>query len=101
MINLQKEHLVIVQKILRQHIPAYEVWLFGSRATNKIKPHSDLDLVIMANKPLSPETFVALQEAFEDSDLPFRTDIVQWCKLSQDFKDIILQNYSVIQAPRG
>ncbi len=42
----------MVQSILKKRIPDQMVWLFGSRVTDKIKPYSDIDLVIVSEKPI-------------------------------------------------
>ena len=41
-INTEPRHLAIIQKILNQY--DYSFYVFGSRATEKVKPLSDLDL---------------------------------------------------------
>lgn len=45
MIDLLPRHLELVKKILEAHLPRVEVKVFGSRATGKAQPYSDLDLV--------------------------------------------------------
>jgi predicted nucleotidyltransferase len=47
-LDMRPEHWQIVQDILRQHAPRYEVWAFGSRVKGKAKQHSDLDLAIIS-----------------------------------------------------
>lgn len=55
-----------------------EIRAFGSRSTNRAKPYSDLDLVIMGNHALSDLTLAELALDFEESDLPFRVDLLLW-----------------------
>ena len=38
-----------------------------------------------------------LREAFEESDLPFRVDVVDYRTVSEAFRAIIDQSYEVIQ----
>lgn len=97
MINLEKRHLDFVQSILKEYIPHETVWLFGSRVTEKIKPYSDIDLVIVSKKPISYDILTPLTFAFEESDLPYKVDILDWCMLDDDFKKIIMEKYEVIQ----
>lgn len=53
------------------------IWAFGSRATGRARPYSDLDLLITRGHPLDWRTRSALAEAFEASRLPFRVDVVE------------------------
>jgi type I restriction enzyme S subunit len=75
--DLRPEELAIVRRILATHLPGREVKVFGSRATGQIKAHSDLDLVVMG-EALDDVAHSALIDAFEQSDLPYRVDLVYW-----------------------
>lgn len=79
--------------ILRHHLPGREVWAFGSRATGRARRHSDLDLAVLGETPLSFERSGALAEAFSDSDLPFRVDVVDWTRTSETFRQIIERDH--------
>ena len=35
------------------------------------------------------DTRCKLSEALDESDLPFKVDIIEWNKISQDFRDLI------------
>ena len=81
----------IVAKILRRYLQANtKVWVFGSRAQVKIKKHSDLDLAIdQDNQPLNLSTLANLQEAFSESPLPYKVDLIDLNNISDDFKQLI------------
>jgi predicted nucleotidyltransferase len=98
-IDIQPEHWRIVQDILRHHAPQYEVWAFGSRAQKKAKPYSDLDLVVVAEAPLPLFLTGELSEAFSESDLPWKVDVLDWASVDPPFQQIIKQNRVVIQIP--
>ena len=68
------------------------VWAFGSRVTGKAKKFSDLDLCIQAEGPLGLDRSSALAEAFAESDLPWKVDIVDWATTSESFRKIIVQH---------
>jgi predicted nucleotidyltransferase len=53
------------------------------------KPHSDIDLVIMGDKLLPVTTMRILHDAFDDSDLPFQVDLVEWAGTSEGFRKVI------------
>jgi hypothetical protein len=42
-----------------------------------------------------------LNEAFDESDLPIRVDIVDWAGTTSSFREIIQQHYIVIQQGSG
>lgn len=100
MIDLAAAHLETVKQILAHHVPEYDVWLFGSRATGKAKQHSDLDLVLVTRKPLPTLQMANLRTAFEESDLPIRVDLVDWSLISPEFREVIQKQYAVIQKGR-
>ena len=76
LLDIRPDHLKIVQDILQKCVPEREVWAFGSRAKWLAKEYSDLDLCILGKTPLSFRTLGLLEEAFEDSDLPYKVDVV-------------------------
>ncbi|GJM06619.1 MAG: hypothetical protein DHS20C10_03530 [marine bacterium B5-7] len=89
MITLEPHSLLLVQSILEQYIPTKKVLLFGSRANNTAKPYSDIDLAVLSDVPLPVETLAQLRLAFEESDLPYKVDLVEWCTLTEAFQQII------------
>jgi predicted nucleotidyltransferase len=96
-IDLTQRDWSEVTRILMQYVPEYTVWAFGSRVTGTAKPYSDLDLVILTDIPLSLERMATIKGAFDESDLPIRVDVVDWAATSNSFREIIRQNYVVIQ----
>ena len=98
MIYIEKKYLALIKNILQNWLSNYEVWAFGSRVHKLgLKPFSDLDLVIITKKPLDMSYHGMIEEAFNESDLPFRVDIVDWSLLSDSFKKIIINEYEKIQ----
>ena len=77
----------IVLDILAAHLPAEtRVWVFGSRATGRARRYSDLDLAIDAGRPLSLDETALLREAFTDSDLVYKVDVVDWHGIDEPFQ---------------
>ena len=66
-----------------------KVWVFGSRATWKTKRSSDLDLAIDAGRALTRNENSALADAFDESDLPYKVDVVDMHNVTNTFKAII------------
>lgn len=54
-----------------------EVRVFGSRATGRARPFSDLDMLFAQPARLTWLQRVDLRDLFEASDLPFRVDVVE------------------------
>jgi type I restriction enzyme S subunit len=96
-LQLTAEEHQIVQSILQNLVPHREVWVFGSRATASYKPYSDLDLVVMGEETLPLATTADLREAFSDSALKFKVDLLVWSELTDNFKHIIQDHHVVIQ----
>ncbi len=97
LLDVRVDHLKIVQDILKKHVPEREVWAFGSRAKWLAKEYSDLDLCILGETPLSFRTLGLLEEAFEDSDLPYTVDVVDWATTSESFRKIIKRDRVLVQ----
>jgi predicted nucleotidyltransferase len=85
-IDLKSEHLSIVKNILRLHLPSSsKVWLFGSRSTGNAKKFSDIDLLIDTGFIIPLKKITELNLAFEESNLPYKVDIVDAAAISEPF----------------
>ena len=87
----------IIQSILATYIPHREVWAFGSRVKGRVKSFSDLDIAIMGDTPMSIAEIADLKQAFSDSALPYKVDLVLWSETSENFKQLIANNHWVIR----
>jgi uncharacterized protein len=97
MIFIDAAALNEVLNILRAHVPDHEVWAFGSRVHGRnLKPFSDLDLVIIATEPTDSLILMDLKDAFIESDLPFKVDILDWTTLKDNFRCIIEQEHVLV-----
>lgn len=96
-LDMDSAHLRIVRELLRECLPDRTVWAFGSRATGRAKKYSDLDIAVLGDKPLSIAQSATLTEAFSESDLPWRVDVVDWALTDQWFRAIIEQEKVILQ----
>lgn len=96
-IDVSPEQLAIVLDVLARYVPEYEVWAFGSRARNTAKKYSDLDLVIITNQPLPLAISASIAHDFNESDLPWKVDVVDWAATSLSFREIIARDKVVLQ----
>ena len=96
MINVSSDVLAKIKNILKKHFPDAEFRAFGSRVSGKAKPYSDLDIAVVGKRELDFATLNNLKYAFEESELPFRVDIIDWNSTSESFKKIILEKYEIL-----
>ena len=97
-VSLQPEELKCIKAIFQNIIPDREVWAFGSRTSAHHKPFSDLDVVVMGENASPVEKLADLHNALSESDLTFKVDVVIWTDLTDNFKSIIQNHYTVIQS---
>lgn len=99
-IALTPEQRQIVLALVQKHLPDTTVWAYGSRVKGTARPHSDLDLAAFAT-PQQQAAIADLQEAFDESDLPFRVDLLVWHELPEQFHQTIAADYVVVQQGLG
>jgi predicted nucleotidyltransferase len=92
MLELTEAQLRTVRTLLARRLPEREVRVFGSRATGRAKPHSDLDLVVMGDVPVGDWVRAELMADFDDSDLPFRVDLLAWCEAPAALRQTITRD---------
>ncbi len=68
------------------------VWLFGSRARGDYKPFSDIDLLyeVPEGVLLPAGVLGRIEEELEDSNLPYKVDIVNLDEIASSYRDGIL-----------
>ena len=98
-LDLPQKYLEQVKTLLRTHVPHAEVWAYGSRVTGSGHEASDLDLVLRNPKNLLEESSVLydLKEAFTESNLPIRVDIMDWARIPVSFHREIERAHVVVQ----
>lgn len=85
--------------ILRAHLPGRRVWAFGSRATGRrVRRFSDLDLAVEGREPTLREVAL-LEEALDESRLPFKVDVVQLATIAPEFRTRIEPEMVLVQEP--
>ncbi len=98
-LDLPQKYLEQVKALLRTHVPHAEVWTYGSRVTGISHVASDLDLVLRNPRNLLEETSTLydLKEAFTESNLPIRVDIMDWARIPESFRCEIERAYVMVQ----
>lgn len=72
------------------------VWIFGSRSRGDHKPFSDVDLLYSATATLPKGLIYDLKSTLEESDLPFKVDLVNVADLAESYKPSVLRDRRVI-----
>ncbi|GHV85651.1 hypothetical protein AGMMS50230_12590 [Spirochaetia bacterium] len=100
MICVSEADFKTIQEIIARYAAGCEVHAFGSRYKWTSNDYSDLDLAFVGDKKLSLARIGKIREAFEESALPFRVDVLDWNGISKEFQAIINQGYEVIYSPQ-
>lgn len=84
----------IIQGILTKNLDlsTHKVFVFGSQADQKINRTSDIDIGIEGKKPVDLLTISNLKSDFEDSNIPETVDVVDFCRVSDKFKQVAMQH---------
>lgn len=99
-LDLPHKYLQRVQELLREFVPDAEVWAYGSRVVGGSHEASDLDVVLRDPADLSAENrrLAELKEAFIESDLPIRVDVMDWARIPESFHREIERAHVILQA---
>lgn len=92
MIHMDQRHLNIVKSILQKY--PYTFYAFGSRVKGTHRHLSDLDICFMENIP--GNIIAHIREDFEESNIPFTVDLVNWNTCDETFKSIIKPDLTII-----
>ena len=92
LVNFPLADQAIVKAIVDNNLPGQnvELFIFGSRSlTHKCKAYSDLDLVIRAETAIPRHILFKIEESLENSILTYRVDLLDWHRISDEFKNEI------------
>lgn len=90
MLVLTPDELEQVRTVLARYLPpGVRVGVFESRAGGSPKPWSDLDLVLDGQGPLPLVVLATLAEAFDESALPWKVDLIDRHLVTDAFGAII------------
>lgn len=91
---LDKNTLSKIKNILFQYLDPErdKVFIYGSRATGGARKFSDVDIGVKRQraKIVPADTISDLKEAFEESDIPYTVDVVDFSGVSDRFKSVAL-----------
>ncbi len=91
--HLSKDQCELVESLLRDHLPkGAEIWVFGSRTSSHHKPFSDLDLYVKSSSPISKNSLTQCDYALEESNFPYKVDLLDWSCIQETFREVIEDN---------
>lgn len=68
------------------------VFVFGSQASDRARKFSDIDIGIKSSKTIPWWKLATIEEAFEESDLPYTVDVVDFNLVSEKFRKVAGKN---------
>ena len=85
---LDSNTLKTIKKIVNPHLPneLYKAFIFGSRVTGNNRTFSDIDLGIIGPNSIPSKNYMEMVDELEESDIPYRTDVVDFASVSDKFK---------------
>jgi hypothetical protein len=90
MIDVQPKEMEVIQIPFVDPRPHCEVRAFGSRVNHTAKTlFGSGSGGGWGESYFLTHNFMRLKEAFEESDLPFRVDLMDWNRLSKEFQTVI------------
>lgn len=86
MIDLSPAVRDCLLEIVHRHLGRQFVYLVGSRARGPAKRFADIDILLMNEQPLSPLVRATLRYDLEESDIPYKVDLLEWAELTPAFR---------------
>ena len=79
-----------ILKILKKYCPKdTEFILFGSFTSGKYTDKSDIDVAIKGQQPLDTAIWTKIEEAFEESDITRKVDVLDFYRVKKEFQEVI------------
>ncbi|HBC45094.1 MAG: polymerase beta domain protein region protein [Candidatus Collierbacteria bacterium GW2011_GWB1_45_35] len=83
-----------ISAIALKHINPNEtkVFIFGSRVSGTNVKFSDIDLGFESDKKIPYNLIMDIEDDFENSNIPYSVDVVDFSKVSNKFKEVAMKN---------
>jgi len=91
---MENKYLEEVKKIVLDFLKDenVKIFLFGSRARDDFSPSSDVDIGIIPKDKFNKIKLTLLKEYLENSNVPYKVEIVDFSNLSDSFKEEALKD---------
>jgi predicted nucleotidyltransferase len=92
----------VIQKVIAKHVDTDSafVFLFGSRASGHSRPASDYDVGIYTGQKIPLSVLAKIDDELEDYPIPVDIEVVDFSKVSEEFKRIALQEIEIWNTPK-
>ncbi len=82
------DHVQHIKDIIFKYLPAdkYNVFLFGSRASESHRKWSDFDIGVKGDSKIPQITLSKIEGELEESDIPYKVDVVDFSRVSGKFR---------------
>ena len=88
--TLKKEYKDQLISIIHKHLPGCKIYLFGSQATQKQSPGSDIDLALNAGAQIPYKKIIEILIDIDETTIPMKVDLVDMnTKLKRELIDDI------------
>ena len=87
---IKEKYLKKIRTIIEEFVgPNAEVLIFGSSLESD--HFNDIDIGVVDPK-MELSVLGQIKEAFEESDIPYKIDVVDFNKVDEDFKKVVFNN---------
>jgi predicted nucleotidyltransferase len=91
-----KEQIADVMRRNAERLRGHRVFLFGSRAEGKARPHSDFDIGVLGDEPLPLNDFYAIEDQLDDLPTLYKIDWVDFNRASPRFRERAARRIEVL-----
>ena len=95
----ETEIKMLIADVMRRNadrLRGHRVFLFGSRATGDARLHSDFDIGVMGDVPLSLKDFYAIEDQLDDLPTLYKIDWVDFNRASPRFSERAARQIEVL-----
>lgn len=95
--NFPKQICLVISHLKKVLPSKSQIFLFGSQATGTSKKNSDWDFGFQTDKKLALQKLLLLKSRVRDLAWPLRVDIVDFSRVTDDFKKLTLKQRIELQ----
>lgn len=91
---IDDQSLAILTGVIKKHLDTsqYKAFLFGSRTQDVHRKYADIDIGVLGAKNVPVSTLLNMKEDLHNSDIPYLTDVVDFSRVSQEFREKALSH---------
>ena len=87
----QKDLMKQVKEAVLEIETNAEILLYGSRARGDNYPFSDVDIAVLPKGKIGNKKITFLKEKIEESNIPYKVEIINLRETSDEFRDEVLK----------